>query len=241
MNLKARSRALSGACLLLAGVAIFAQEPAPTATGPAASFSTNLPLKEISPGRFQLGRVLLNKEARSVSFPAVVNLKESPVEYFLVADYGKIHESVLRSAVQPFHVNLALLLLGAKGAGTNALPEDPKLALPGDKVTIEVRWKTDKGEKTARAEDLVFNRRTQSPMARGSWVYTGSVIFEATFLAQQEGSIVSLMTDPVALVNNPQPGREDDENWRPNPKALPDVETPVDVTIQLNPIPAAEK
>jgi hypothetical protein len=71
-------------------------------------------------------------------------------------------------------------------------------------------------------------------MTTGDWVYTGSRIREDGFAAQVDGSIVSLITDSDALVNNPRPGREDDDNWRVRTNRLPASGASVEVTIQLD-------
>ena len=225
--------ALIGVCCL-AGVGTGAEQLAraglPThATGS----STNLPLKQIGPGLFELGQVRLDKRQKTVSFPAVMNLNEGVIEYLVVTSSGKTHESLLRTDAQPYHLHLALLLLDAKGAGTNSFPEDNARPLPGDKVTLEVSWRTGGKEKRHRAEELVHDRKTKSPMSKGAWVHNGSRIVEGTFMAQQDGSIISLISDPEALINNPRPGREDDDNWQVSSSALPPLNAPVQVTIRL--------
>ena len=75
-------------------------------------------------------------------------------------------------------------------------------------------------------------------MSRGVFTFNGSRVWEGRFIAQSEGSIVSLITDEDALFNNPRPGREDDSNWQIVPKNLPPRGTPVQVMIQLEPKPA---
>jgi hypothetical protein len=68
------------------------------------------------------------------------------------------------------------------------------------------------------------------------WIYNGSRFADAgVFLAQKEGSIVSLIADPAALVNNPRPDRENDELWTLHTPKIPPVGTPVQVTVRLLP------
>src|SRR5688500_14160955 len=87
---------------------------------------TNQPtIKQIAPGRFQVGRVTLDKPSRSVTFPAIINMTEAIVEYVVVTREGKVHESLLRTDVPPKDIHVAMLLLDAKGAGTNMVPADP--------------------------------------------------------------------------------------------------------------------
>ena len=59
------------------------------------------------------------------------------------------------------------------------------------------------------------------------------VAFETLLRAQREGSIVSLIADPNALVNNPRKDRENDELWIMNTEAIPPVGAPVRVSFTL--------
>jgi hypothetical protein len=194
---------------------------------------TNPAVKQIGPGSFEIGQVRFNQKERSVSFPALVNFREGPVEYLVVNTKGKIHESVFRTDCEPHDIHMAMLLLGAKGAGTNAFAEDVRKALPGETVSIAVSWEKNGKQSRRFAEEFVRDRKADRVMTKGAWVYNGSRFREDGFGAQQDGSIVSLITDPDALVNNPRPGREDDDNWLANAKTLPPLETAVVVTLRL--------
>jgi hypothetical protein len=191
------------------------------------------PLQQIGPGLFEFGSVRLDKLQRAISFPAVLNMNTNLIEYLIVTVSGKTHESLLRTEVAPYQIHLALLLLGAKGAGTNAFPENHAQPLPGDKVSLELSWTVDGKTNRLRADECIYNRQTQSTMSRGSWIYNGSRLIEGAFIAQEIGSIVSLIEDPDALINNPRPGRENDEIWEIKSKGLPPLNAPVNVTIQL--------
>jgi hypothetical protein len=193
------------------------------------------PLKEISPGIFELGIVRLNKEARTVSFPAVVNMRGSDImEYWLVNNGGKIHESVLKTEAEPYHIHLAMLLIGAKGR-PNITPaqrvEDKTTA--GDTVALWLEYQDEKGKVKKRAEETVQDKSAKAPMTKGDWIYNGSWVFNGAFVAQRELSIVANIHDHDALINNPRPKREDDENWLAETKNLPTNGTPVTVTIEL--------
>jgi len=218
-------------CLgLRAADTLTTKPPAPGASGDTV---TNAPLKQIRPGVFELGLVRLDKDKRTVSFPAFVNLREGNIEYVVVTATGKTHESLLRTTAEPYHLQLAFLLLGAKGAGTDSLPEDPAKSLPGDRVEIDLSWSADGRTNSFRAEDFVHDRKANGPAPRGDWIYTGSRLREDGFAAQLDGSIVSLITDADALLNSPRPGREDDDNWLVRTNHLPSLHAPVEVTIKL--------
>ena len=204
---------------------------------------TNTPVREVEPGIFEVGRVRLDQRRRSITLPATLNKTQGLMEYFLVTTYGKTHESILKTQAEPYHFHLAMLLLGAHGPGNADFPGSPtngvpgpvvhpsKETIPGDKVAIEVKWKTPAGETRHSAEELIRKNDTPTNMAPGSWVYNGSLIVNNKFLAQMDGSLISLVTDPVALVNNTGPGHDNDLIWEPNPANLPPPGVPVDVTI----------
>jgi hypothetical protein len=230
-------------CIFCLGVSL---APAQTGSRPLSldltstnSFLTNAPpkpaVKEISPGIFEVGLVRLDKEAKKVSFPAVVNMREGIAEYWLVNTGGKVHESVLRTEAKPANIHVAMLLLGAHGRPNLTAKErieDKNTA--GDTVAVWVEWTDTKGEKHRhRAEEWVRDLSTKSPMSKGDWIYNGSWIFNGTFVAQRELSIVANIHDHDALINNPRPKREDDDNWTIQTKAVPPKDTPVTVIIEL--------
>lgn len=215
-------------------------------------------MREVSPGVFELGRVRLDKNARSVSFPGALNMDKGALEYLLVGPGGITHESLLISEVPPQDVHRAMVLLGAKGAGLNApapaqappeqitddyLKNAPKLQ--GDAVSITVQWKANEGgaSKTAPVEDWLLFTPTGKASGRGPWTYTGSMFgADGNFLAQQQALFAALITNPGALINNPRPGSDNDSAWAVNETAVPPVETPVEITLQLAPtVPAGEK
>jgi hypothetical protein len=219
--------------------------PPPVIPGPIASIRSEAPspaaLKIIGPGIFELGSVRLNKQQRTVSFPALLNTNMGPQEYFLVTRYGKAHESVLLTDTEPYHIQVAMLLLDATGAGTNTLLEAPspqvknpsQKTLPGDKISIEVSWSLNGKEIRHPAEQLVYNEESKSTMRGGTWVYNGSSVWDGKFLAQQDGSIISLVTDATALANNFGSGRDIDKTWTSNTNSLPPANVPVQVTFKL--------
>lgn len=204
-----------------------------TGAASAVAVQSNALLRPTGSNTFALGPVQLNVRERTVSFPAVVNMEAGLIEYLLVTTSGKTHESLLRTDVAPHQIQLALLLLGARGAGTNAFPQSPAQPLPGEPVTLELVWTQEGQPKRIRAEAAVRDRRRRGPAQPGPWVYTGSRVVQGTFVADLVGSIVAVMEDPDALINNPRPGREDDENWEVQPGVMPSLDTPVQVVIKL--------
>jgi hypothetical protein len=150
------------------------------------------------------------------------------IEYVVVTTTGKLHESLLKTEAQPQDLHVAMLLLGAKGAPP-ATPVTTN-SVPGEKISIEVRPENGASQPI---EEYVIDLKANKSMTRGPWIYNGSRVIDGTFIAQRDGSIVSLITDPDALVNNPRVRREDDENWHVNTNKVLRVNTPVEVTFKL--------
>src|SRR5437773_10746835 len=119
-----------GTLFCLLGYGAFTQEQKARSSGG----EPKLPLKEVGPGLFEIGRVRFSKTEGTVSIPAQVNMPEGAVEYFLVTTTGKTHESVFRTDAEPYHIQLAMLLLNANGRGTNDCPQDKTKPPPGDSI-----------------------------------------------------------------------------------------------------------
>ena len=201
-------------------------------------------IREVSPGVFQVGGVKLEKAARRVSFPAKLNMTDGPLEYLLVTGQGKLHESILKTDIEPHHLQVAMLLLGAKGMQAAPLTNAPaggpitqggerNPPLLGDPVMVEVAWKDNGKPQRRRIEELVFNKRAKEPMAKGEFTFTGSRVWQGKFIAQTEGSLIALITDPDAVFNNPRPNRDADDTWVVRKQDVPAQDTAVEVSITL--------
>jgi hypothetical protein len=232
---------MSPAWLLLALVAGAASPPpGPTAPAPSA-------LHEVAPGVFEYHGVRLDKANRRVTFAGTVNQREGLIEYLLVNDKGKVHESLFATTLAPHDIHVALLLIGLKeNSGANAQAKVPPDAIDsnylqsapkieGAPVRIFAAW-TLQGKRTELpAEDLILNLQTGAPMTSGAWTYNGSLVQDGVFLADSELSIAAVITDPTALVNNPRPGYDNDEIWQVRTDQVPPIDTPVEITIALAP------
>ena len=192
--------------------------------------------------RFTLGPITVDQQARTVQFPATINQTEGALEYLLVTDQGKTHESLLVTKISPYQLQIALLLLGGQPPlDLKELPpehitkESLKAApeLKGNEIAIRITFNQDSNRQPIRAEEWIHTQLTQAPMTPRPWIYTGSAIFQKRFLAQEEGAIISLITDPAALINNPRPGHDDDTLWSVQKDKIPSLGTPVVITLQL--------
>jgi len=200
-------------------------------------------LEQLSPTRYKLGLLELDKSTREITFPAVINQTNGVLEYAIVHETGKVHESLLRTDARPFHLKLALLLLNYKEQPTWFVPPTPPKPL--DTVSsdgqsrVAVRWKTASGtEHTAPLESWVRDVATRKAALPGPWVFSGSHFNEENqFAAEVDGSLVALYLDARCLLNNPRPGNADDERWEPM-KGMPAKGTAVTVILQPVSLPS---
>lgn len=193
-------------------------------------------LKKKSPGVFELKGVELDSNKRTVSFPAVVNMNSNVVEYVIVCDDGKTHESLLRTSIEPRDIHVAMLLIGAKGAPALSLEARQRATrLKGDRVHVWVEWTAGETVHKVRAEDLVRNDQTGKPMKRNHWIYNGSWTHEKTFIAEVERSILAIFTDKDALMNCADPQSANDDIWFAGAGGIPNEGSPVRVTFKLLP------
>jgi hypothetical protein len=199
----------------------------------AARADTNPPVRALGGGLFQAGLVKLDKNSRTITFPVLLNLRDETVEYAVVHKSGKAYESIFTTGARPQDIHVAMLLLGVKVVMTNAFGADGKGPPPGEKVFVEVIWTNGGARVTCALEDLVLNRETKKSLGHGEWIYNGSNFSEGAFTAQRDGSIISIHIDPDALINNPRPGRENDDLYVPNSAKLPPLSARAEVSIRL--------
>lgn len=199
---------------------------------------TSLDIQQLGPDSFKIGAVAFDRAKREVRIPGRVNMREDAVEYVLVADNGKKHESVLATDARPEQLHLACLLLGMTATNLSLDYGKSLDVPPPNAIAIEAAWTNNGTAARVNLDALVVLRREESaaaskPLAPGKWFYNGSFIAGAGFQAQIEGSIVSLIRDPSALINNPRPDLDNDKIHFPNARLLPPVGAPVEVILRL--------
>lgn len=229
--------------------------PAPSAKAPEASAPAEAPdpakaIRRLDGSRFELNGIIFDKKSRAISLPAKVNMSEGLLEYALVHESGKVHESLLSTAVSPFDLNVVLLLLNYqpceaffdlsnKEAG--AVPVKNPVIGVASQLQVSVEWKDSGGSaKSAALESLLLNLDQKNTVTPGSFTYTGSQVRnDGSFLAQDTGSILALYVDAASVINNPREGNENDDIWVPDQKKVPARDTLV--TVLLKPVESTEK
>jgi hypothetical protein len=192
-------------------------------------------LKKVSPGVFRLGDIEIIKADRSITFPAQVNMNKGLLEYLLVHNSGKTHESLFRTQVRPYDLQLAFLLLGYKTTDKplrfQGDPDKPK----GEPLAITITYNNAEGKSlTINPEEWIvkMNQNKSQTVKKMDWVFTGSIVANGHFLAQSQGSIIAIFHDPIAMIDNVTPGGESDKMWFAKEGTIPPPGTPVTLTIK---------
>jgi len=198
-------------------------------------------VKPTPDGRWRLGRVTLDPATHGVSIPAQVNMTEGQVEYALVTLGGKVHEALLSTDASPLHVHMGLLLMGLGPKDGSRQPT---------RLRVEMEWKGNGPVRRVALEELVVRAKDSEEGARGgslactSWDYGGSVVTQGRLAADLEGSVISLIADPAALINAPRTMPVDDRLYVANKARMPAMGLPVTLHLSrfvegTNAMPAA--
>ena len=179
--------------------------------GPPQEVKAPPPVVKVGPNLLRIGRVEVNTETKEVTVPGHVNKNDVPILEFVANTQNgfKAYESAITLDTDAITFNAALLLIGLDPAHARV----PKMHFDptppaGDGVDVTVNWTADGKPRTVRVEELLLDKRTNTTMPAGPWVYTGSVFLEGTtqFLAQNDGVLIGFVHSPAPLIENPRDG-----------------------------------
>lgn len=200
-------------------------------------------VKKLDDTRYQVGEVIFDQKTREIRFPTRVNMTEGLLEYLIVHQNGKVHESLLVTEISPTHLNLAFTLLrysaskelyplpNETGGVSDKFPEVPADVKAASRVSIEVEW-TDEGKvRRVPVNEWIQHAMKSSAMPVGPWVYGGSDFHEGKFIAETSGDVAAIFLSMAALINYPGVDNSDDTVWTPFPKRVPPEGTNVTVII----------
>ena len=210
-------------------------------------------VKKLDSTRYQVGEVIFDQKSREIRFPSKVNMTEGLLEFLIVHQNGKVHESLLSTEISPTHLNLAFTLLNytaskelyplpnETGGISDHYPEVPAEIKAAARVTIEVEWSDNGKSHRLPVNEWIQHAVKSTTMAAGPWVYGGSDFYEGKFNAETSGEIAAIFLSMQALINYPGDDHIDDTVWMAFPKRVPPERTNVTVIIapyqNLKPLP----
>jgi hypothetical protein len=199
-------------------------------------------VKKIGETTYRIGGIEFDAKTRELRFPVTVNMREGgPIEYILVHENGKVHESIFTTAISPMQLQIAMKLLRYKaGNGDlfNRLLTPEAIAKEGGKEegrgdAVTFRFLAAGSEPGVPVYEFVIDGESAEAMTPGPWIYTGSAVEEGTFMAEVEGSIIAVYLDPLALFNMTRAGADLDDRWGARSSAIPEIGTKGTLIIQF--------
>lgn len=216
------------------------------------------PIVRLDGERYRIGdKIEFNQRTREIRFPAAVNMNEGLLEYAVVHERGKIHESLLVTGISATQLNIALALLRYKpspelyaipnerGGLTDRFPEVAEEVKAAARLEIKVEWEDGGRKRVVPLEQWIQHAVKGSAMPATLWVYGGSEVHEGKFVPESTGELIAIFITNSSLFNYPGEDNRDDTVWLPYPKRVPEPGTPVTVILGPNPAlkppPAAGK
>jgi hypothetical protein len=209
--------------------------PAPVFTPGVEGQSERIPpIEKLGNGEFRLGEIVVNKVERAITFSAQVNMDRGMLEYLIVHNKGKTHESLLRTLVDPYNLQIAFMLLGFEGTDKRLAMQGDQAPPKGERIQISITAADGTKTITIPAEQWLINKIGEDvkDVKTMSWVFSGSYVDDGRFMARETGSIAAIWHDPVAMIDNASPGGESNRIWFVKQGTVPPVGTAVKVTIK---------
>lgn len=206
MRLSPVLRHLVAVALLLAPALACATDPAPatpTAVDKPAATPSQPDVLDLGGGRYRVGSIEVDKNARSFMVPGVLNLVEGPLEYIACVRKGmKAYETLVELDCNAYEFNVACILIGLDPK-KSTVPKrhfDPEPA-KGDAVSVNIEWQDAGQVKRFAPEKLI--KGGEAALAKGNWVYTGSTILEdGRYLAELLGPVIGFVHDPAPIIEH---------------------------------------
>ena len=183
-------------------------------------------IEKLPDGNYKLDAVTIRTAKGELAFPARFVLKEGALEVIIAKPEGRLHETLLVTETSAVKIQTALYLLKARNG---ARSKDKPGLRQGTLVDIDIEWTDDNGvSQREPIEGWIQDRRTNAPMKRIGWVFTGSGIHQGQFLADAEGNIVINWSQGATVLDSPDPESEDDtlhtvNSSKPQPMLHPDI------------------
>lgn len=208
------------------------------------------PVEKLTNGMLRIGEITADPKTREIRIPTKVNLDDELLEFVLVHQDGKIHESLLTTTASPLHLNLAFKLLRytaspelyviqhEAGVSSGEFPMVPEETKSAARIVIEVVWKEGERIRKVSVNDWIQHSVKGSAMPPGPWVYGGSSVYEGTYLPESTGDMIAIFLSKSSIINYPGNDNHDDTVWWPFPKRVPEPGT--DVTLLISPNPKTE-
>ena len=200
-------------------------------------------VEKLDETHYRIGKILLDLTTREIRFPAKVNTSTMPLEFLLVNENGKLHESLLKTDVSPTQLNLAFTLLrylpsrelyplpNDHGGSSNEFPKISTEMKTAARVLIEVETKDGGKLRRFPANEWIQQTVKTTAMPAGPWVYGASEFNEGRYAPEVSGDMIAIFVTNSAIINYPGEDNAGEDVWIPYPKRVPVENTDVSVII----------
>jgi hypothetical protein len=195
-------------------------------------------LKPLGNDRYQIGRVVLDKRARSFTVPGRVHVLGRPLEYLATTPGGmKEYEALLELDASGSEFNLACILLGRERDPTQGpFYQFSTAPLAGPRVTLDVAWTEGGKRRQVAAAAALLNPDAGVLPHTVEWVYTGSLSAQPNgqLAADMTGTLVGFVHDANSIIESVHGlGIGAYGSISGNSNLLPPVGTPVELIVAL--------
>jgi hypothetical protein len=176
---------------------------------PSRAQSPAVPVGELKPlgqDRYQIGRIVVDKRARSFAVPGRVLGLGKPLEYLATSPGGmKAYETLFEVDATGSEFNLACILVG--------LERDPKywdsrqsvrVPLAGPRVAIFIAWTEGAQRRRVSAAEALLSPESRLKPESVEWVYTGAPASEGQgrFTADVTGTLIGFKPDENNVIES---------------------------------------
>jgi hypothetical protein len=189
---------------LLAALALCAAVCSPLAGAQTSNPSLG-ELKALGQERFQIGRIVIDKRARSFTVPGRVLALGKPLEYLATSPGGmKAYETLFEVDATGSEFNLACILVGLERNPNQApgLRHGGQGPLVGQRVAISVAWSESGKRRQISAAEALLTPDVGVKPESVEWVYTGSWDNQGRFAADDTGTLIGFVPDPNSVIES---------------------------------------
>ena len=181
-------------------------------------------------------------EKKRVVFKGIFCLERGALEFVIVGDAGKNHETVVQVNSAPLDISFALLVCGFPYSASYRIVQredgTTRRMFYGQAVDIFFEYEENGIMKRKPARTFIKNAKTNDLIAEVPFIFTGSRYVtdpqtgNKLFLANIERNIAAVFFDPASILNTPLNTGYDDTYYIIKEDVIPKKQTPVLVILQ---------
>ncbi len=167
------------------------------------------PVGEIKPlgqDRYQIGKLIVDKAARSFMVPGRVHALGKPLEYLATSPGGmKAYETLFEVDASGSEFNLACILIGLERDPRHvAERRSSRGPLLGPRVSIFVAWTEDGKRRRVSAVEALLNPEADVKPESVEWVYAGAPAndTQGRFAADVTGTLIGFKPDENNVIES---------------------------------------